>query len=450
MSLAQDRIELVVGKDVISGGRALLGYEIKWSVFDQPSAFSFRMGWDKTAAELAARIPPGTPCALQARLQDGTIRRFLIGLIEAAEQRSAPQTTLEFRGRDYMQALYRGFVLEETSLAQRTYIELTRKVLDLAGLNAFPLIADNSANVQIVSGGKAKRGRDFTAEVTKLSTGSGDGLSEVVQIALKTRLGERWIDFLNRQYKLAGLFLWTYAGQRAQPDGFVLTRPNATAKPSHSIVRQLADPKARSSNIIPPTNVINASFTADFTNRHDGVRVYGRGGGTRAGRKKIQGEFADAAMNAAGLTGAMVVHDDDAKTPAECEYVARRIAAEERRQALRLRYTIAGHSYGLPNGFGVFMPDIVLRILDEPFGLIDQSYYLHSVTYRLSEGGGSTTELELMPTSSLVFAEKLFDPTARHTTWTRGTAHMTAAEREAQQAAEFRAAVARAARGYGL
>jgi prophage tail gpP-like protein len=114
-------------------------------------------------------------------------------------------------------------------------------------------------------------------------------------------------------------------------------------------------------------------------------------------------------MTSYGFQNARVVTDEDCKSNAEAEYIARRTCAEERRAGWQLVYTVSGHTYPsqfAKNSFGVWVPDTVCRVDDDELD-IHGNFYVESVTYRRSPE--TTTELTLMRPQDLVFADKLFD-----------------------------------------
>lgn len=372
-------------------------YECKASVLQQPAAFSLRMGWSDTAIGLLQRAVPGKPFELWVGP-----RKLQSGLIDARAVPSASSTTVEIRGRDYLGILFDAFVADDQSFAETTYLDLTRKVLDLAGLTkekGHYLVANNDGNRRFLTGTQLIPRHD--AELAnELLTGSLGGTGNLVFQTPKTQVGERYYDFLTRQYKLAGLFLW------ASPDKtFVLAAPNGRQPSLFRIYRA----RSNRGGIEEFSNVVDCRFNDDTTMRHTKATVFGRSGGGKNGIAMCQGEFRDPELSSAyGIDKNIVIHDQDVKNKTECEFVARRIIAEERRAGWQLEYTVAGHtvfSTDADDGIATWGPDVVVQVDDEELG-IHGPFYLEGCTYSRSSSG-TTTRLTLMRPSDLIFATGL-------------------------------------------
>jgi prophage tail gpP-like protein len=155
-------------------------------------------------------------------------------------------------------------------------------------------------------------------------------------------------------------------------------------------------------------DAISFRYQDDTTMRHAAYIVYGRGGSGKEGRDLIMGTYVDEEMVAYGFQNSRTVTDDDCKSNAEADYIARRTCAEERRAGWQLSYTVSGHTYPsqfAKNSFGVWVPDTVCRVDDDELD-IHGNFYIEAVTYKRSPE--TTTELTLMRPQDLIFADKLF------------------------------------------
>lgn len=375
-------------------------YEVTVSVLNQPAAFSLRLGWGKTLEALRQKCQPGKKFQLFIGTLDEKGDRHLVqvqsGRLDRRAIPSASASVLEVKGRDYLAQVFDSYILEERAFSERTYFNLTRKVLDTVGLKDHDLLADNDSNRALITSTKKTRKSKNTIAIDQIETGATSGGGKVVYQTLKAKLGTSWYQFLKDQYKLAGLFLWcTGEGD------FVLGRPHATTPSVFKIKRQ----RNSTRNVV---NVIDADYSDDTTMRHSRAIVYGRAGGTKAGRKKIRGEYIDAEMVAYGFDKPIVVHDDDVKNQKQADYVARRIIAEERREGWHLDYTIPGHTIPSPYAKGavaVWGQDFVCHVDDDELE-INKEYYIESVTF--SRKPETTTKISLMRKEDLVFAENLF------------------------------------------
>jgi len=391
---ATDTVRIkIAGKDI----NFVESYEVKVSILQQPSAFSLRLGWSDTAVELMNLAVPGAPFELWVGP-----RRLQSGLLDARAVPSAGNTTVELRGRDYLARLFDAFVAEDQSFTQPTYYELTRKVMDLAGLteaDGHYLIINNDANRRFLTGTKLIARQD--AELaTELLTGALGGTGNLVFQTPKTKVGERYYDFLTRQFKLAGLFLW------ASPDKtFVLAAPNARQGPLYNIYRA----RGGTGGADETSNVIDCRFNDDTTMRHSMATVFGRSGGGKNGIATCEGEFVDDEMfNVYKIDKRIVIHDADVKNREQCEFVARRIISEERRAGWQLEYTVAGHtifSGDADDLIATWGPDTVVQVDDEELGM-HGLFYLEACTYSRSNSG-TTTKLTLMRPTDLLFATGL-------------------------------------------
>lgn len=365
-------------------------YAIQMSVLQQPAAFTLRLGWSEVAAELLDIAQPGIPFELRVAgvaVQTGRIDgRRLRG--------SSGGSFVEVKGRDWMAGVFDSFVEEERGFANATYYDLTRTVLDLCGLKDRGLEATNAAYQKAIAGFQTVK--VVNEETVKaIETGAAaQTQTKVVNKTLKAKLGERWLDWLQRQYKLVGLFLWC-TGE----GNFVLGEPQWDQEPAFTIL------KARGITTEFAT-VLDTDWNDDTTGRFAEIVVHGRSGGGAVGRAKVKGSYVDAEMVARGFTKRLVVHDEDCKTKDQCEYVARRTAAEQRRAGWTLRYTVSGHTVPGIKGPGVAIwgPDLTCRVSDDEIP-IEGKLYIEAIEF--SRKPETTTTLTLMRPEDLVFAQKV-------------------------------------------
>lgn len=406
-------------------------YEVKTSVLTQPGAFSLRLGWNKTAAELLKLATPGTPFELYI----GSVQ-VMSGLTYGRAQPSSNFTQIEIKGRDYLGVLFDDEVAQEQSFTDDTYFKLTRRILDQVGLKEdtgdgqggptrFVLDDNNDNNRATVSRVKVKpRSRGEIVELTP--TGMPGGAGKVFYKSVKTKVGTRWFDVLQDQYKFRGLFLWSTGS-----GNFVLTRPRADMDPTCQIKRTRGANRQQG-------DAISCRFQDDVTMRHATYTVYGRGGSGKEGRDEIRGAYVDEEMVAFGFRHARTVEDRDCKSNKEAEHIARRLCAEERRAGWQLEYTVSGHTFPslvAKGSYGVWTHDTVCRVDDDELD-IHGNFYVEGVSY--SRSPETTTTITLMRPQDLVFAEKLFD----QPTNVGGSAKKKATDPGASKLAEARRAAA--------
>jgi prophage tail gpP-like protein len=387
-------------------------YEVKVSVLQQPAAFTLRLGSGETASQILKRYPPGTPFALFVGAA-GHRSQIQSGRIYSRGAPSGKHTQVEIKGRDHLAALFDDEVQFEYTFPDKTYYELTRKVLNVVGLTErtedgapkFALYSNNDNNRQLVSRVPTAKPQAKGELVEQKETGATSGAGKLVYQTLKTSVGTRWYDFLQQQYKLAGLFLW------ATGEGnFALAQPRADQPPAYKILRQRGQLRDHG-------NILECRFQDDVTNRHAMIIVHGRGGSGKNGRGKIFGHYTDKEMVAYDLHNVRTVHDEDIKSDQEAKYLARKLVAEERRAGWQLEYTMSGHiipSVVAKDSTAVWCPDMVCRVDDEELD-IHGNFYIEAVTF--SRSPETTTTVTLMRPEDLVFADKLFsDPTGANST----------------------------------
>lgn len=376
-------------------------YEVVVSILKQPASFSMRLGWTKNLEELRQKCQPGKHFELLIGVYDektgiNTLAKMQSGRIDRRAIPKGGPSVLEVKGRDYLAQVYDSYILEEQAFAEKTYLALTRKVLDTVGLSSHTLETDNTANRALITSTKKSKKSKKSIAVDTIETGATSGQGRVVYQTLKAKLGTTWYQFLKDQYKLAGLFLW------CKGDGnFILGQPDATTE---SVLKIIHKTNATRNYV----NEVDRDYIDDTTSRHSKAVVYGRSDSTKGGPKKVRGEFIDTEMVAYGFDKPIVLFDEDAKTTQEAEYIARRTIADERREGWKLDYTIPGHITPCnfsKYGFAVWGPDLVCRVDDDEL-VVNKDYYIESVTY--SRKPETLTTVSLMRREDLVFADKLF------------------------------------------
>jgi prophage tail gpP-like protein len=243
---------------------------------------------------------------------------------------------------------------------------------------------------------------------------------------LKAKFGEKWFDFLKHELDRAGLFLIT--GEAGE---FILCVPNTTQEPSYRLLREAG--KTRNA-----VSVIKAHYKNTATTRYTTYIVHGRGGGSptssiqippdapddvraaliaaagSGAQKPINNAYTDPEMVAWGFPAgrAWTKKDPHVTSPAQCLYLAKRKAAEDRRRNWQLTYTVPGHTWPSLRAGGkriCWAIDTIVEVIDEDFGL-NGNYWIESVAFQRGAQGSSTT-LQLMRPEDLVFGDPT-DPTS--------------------------------------
>lgn len=401
----EDIVSITVGDEGLSASNSKNGrtdvesYEVKISTFQQPSAFTIRVGRSTNTAELLKRFSHGKNFVLhigETKVQTGTIYGQGVP--------SMRSTNVELKGRDYIARLFDDDIQDELTFNDKSYYDLTRRVLNVVGMreqaDRFKLTASNEANRELISRARKvkRRSKKPGAQIIEeIQTGVGAGGGKLVQTKIQANVGTSYYNFLQEQYKLAGLFLLATA------DGnFVLFQPNADQEPAYKVLVQDDQPLALG-------RAIDRSFSDDATQRHSACVVYGRAGTGTDGRSKIRGYYIDEQMTGYGFDHVRTIYDQDVKSEEQANYVARRWIAEERRQGWKLEYTLSGHilpSTKGTDGYLVWTPDMVCEVTDQQLGFVEQPFYIQEVTFRRSPH--MTTTISLMRPEDLVFAEGLF------------------------------------------
>lgn len=422
-------------------------YSVKCSVFQQPSAFTLKTGDSASlAADLVAKHKPGDPFGLRIQ-RVGTGSDFDVALqtgrLDGADIPETDETVVEFTGRDTMAALWDDFFLQEDSFTEATFYDLTAKQLKAVGYDPdIWLLTGETARKKAVTNAHVGMTRDGTAPIRmgsttvqtldmmwawKPSAGGGAALGAVGELSapragnpstdaktyqveevtggqprqelktLKAVVGQRRYDFLKQQYKRIGLFLWSI------PSGhFALSTPNTSQEPSFRLTRILDGSPAEN-------NIKSGGLHNDTTQRFAHTLVFGRAGGGKDGRRRIVGRYTDAEMiDRYRLIKRIAYDESDIKTQKAADNLARRYAADARRQSRSLVYTVSGHSaisLDHPGQRRPFYVNSMVHVIDQKNG-IDGNYYLGDVEFRRSMSEGTITRLTLYWPEDLVFAEE--------------------------------------------
>jgi len=372
---------LIEGKEI----KIVESYECKVSVLQQPAAFSLKTGWGGTIAGLRKQVNPGD--SFQLLVGDVPVQA---GRVDAVNVPDGNISQVEIKGRDWTQVLFKSSILNEVSFSQRTFRDVTEKVLEIVGLGEHSLIGFNDANRQMMTHKETKvvaKENPASDQISRQDAGlteAGD-VQTITTESLRAKVGETWWQWLQRQYKLAGIYLWCTA------DGsFVISSPDPNQVPSYNIQRRRNQTRVE-------TNIEGCQFTNDAAGRYALYVVNGRYGAGAGGRGRYSADFADIEMADWGFTEPYVIYDNDVKSQRQAEYRARRECAEHRRAGWNLHYTMAGHIVPTGRQIGDFKnwgPDLLCRVNDEEIG-ITGDYYIDAVTFSRNEEK-TTTRIELM------------------------------------------------------
>lgn len=378
-----DRVRLVLAGSEVYIAES---WEVKCSIFTQPAGFSLRMGNAAVLAELIRKYPPRTPFQLfigKALQQTGRTDA------PGAED-SAGGSEFSVRGRDALSPLHDDLIADESNFSEPTYLELVKKQLKEVGLGDRTVTGSNRANREIKAGVKLQELLPPRTVDQILTDAAPSGTtSGIVHQSVQAKLGERRYEFLKRYLDLAGLFLWAAA------DGnFILSEPNVNQKPAFRIQRRLSDTR-------DTTNVKRGSFEDATEHRFSEYSVYGRGAGKKGGHPKALGTFVDSEMVNWGFKKTKTIRAARARTKEQAEFIARRHAAEDRRQGSKLRYVMSGSSTPSLNGSRlIYGVDMLCEVDDEIYGF-RETFYVSDVAFRRSPQ--TETELLLTRPQDLVF-----------------------------------------------
>jgi len=362
-------------------------YNVTLGIMAQPSTFSVSLGSGDVAGELLKKMTPRSLVELYVgptRVQWGIVED-----VSASSGGGATEVTLS--GRDWITPLVKTYVRAEKSFGVATYYDLTRQVLDICGLADRPLDGNNDVARQKATRSVKVKAEPATDVVEQLETNAVTRPgTKIVYNRIVAKLGQTWWDFLKSQYKQVGLYLW------ATPDGgFVLARPTAKQRPLYYIRHGRGITRDQ-------CNITSLPYQNKTSGRHSKCTVMSRVGGKK-GRGQVYGDWVDAEMVSYGFADEIVIHDNDCKTVAACEYLAKRTLAEERRANCSITVTVSGHTTPslLDSGqMVVWMPDTMVTLRSEEYGFEDD-FYIEEVTF--SRGPQTTTTLKLMRKLDLIY-----------------------------------------------
>jgi prophage tail gpP-like protein len=391
------------GEEVID----ITSYSVRLGIFEQPGSFTCTIGRPYKFRALAERFPPKTKYEV---FLNG--RCIQIGLTDGFRQATShSKTEIVLSGRDPLQKLVDTEIHEKQSFTEVTYRQLVEMAIEKSGLNAmvdrfgvakFLLFAlNNAANRKAITGSHTiEELSDGDIESVEQDVGPGNTpTSRTVRNSIRVDVGERWWDFVVKQLRRVGLFLWCGA------DGtLVLASPNVTQSALYRLVR--TDEFA---------NIEDHSFDNDTTQRHSECRVYGATSAGKDGTDIFDAQFIDDEMvsylnpleadraNGGKITLVKSIRDSECKSKEQAQNLARREIAEERRAGWRLSYTIKGHS--LPeinaNADITVMPDTVLDVQDDDLGVYGP-LYVEGVTLT-GQGNETRTEIQVLRLEDVFF-----------------------------------------------
>jgi prophage tail gpP-like protein len=354
----QDRVTLT-----IAGSRLpnYVSYTVSTGVFKAPSNWTVTLGAGRpnkdalTAGELLRMANPGA--SFEMRIGETLVQT---GIVEDRDINDNGGTTVTVAGRDWMSKLVKNGPLEEIDFGQPTYFELTRKVLDLCGLEGHKLSGDNEAHRKAVSRSVKATSNPMTDVVESIETPTLVNANTKVNLQrVVGKIGGNWFDFLKSQYKKVGLFLWCTA-----TGDFVLSRPVGTKSPIYRIIKRRNIPRTM-------TATVQRQFSDHTSQRHAHAWCYGKGNGGKKGVSKFKGSWTDFELTQYGLHDYIVQHESEAQGQREAEYHAKRKIAEDRRDGWVLRYTVSGHTTPAmynPSQMLIWTPDTTALVVDEPLG----------------------------------------------------------------------------------
>lgn len=419
-------------------------YEISRRFFTKPGAFAVRVGHGGVTRDLLEKYPPGTPFTLWLDVDGGSIPQMTGRLDEPTPEGSAGATEVNLRGRDWLAPLVDSMPRVERTWSNATFRKLTEDLIAAVGIKGYALAFTNAANAAAVRGipkTETKRvkqtysatsvGEEYPPElrlvgshpdvgpvyqvqpvrsgVTVVSTDVFRDVTTVVgyevQNPLKWKVGQAALSFLEAEFNRAGLFIFASVDEKS----YIVTQPTTEQAPTWRIARARGDSRG----------VISARHRNSTARRHSHYTVWGRGGGGGDPRKQVVGEYIDQEMLAWGLEKQWSKIDDLAKTSKQAEYLAKRYAAEARRNGWELVYTVREHTWPRVDGRGYAAWDIdaIVDVQDDEYGIFGP-HWVEGIAMRGGGDQGTTTEITLMRPSDLIFGDEVLDPkTAKRKGW---------------------------------
>ncbi len=381
-------------------------YSVSISVFQQPAAFSLKLGvpnvedlWARHLPEMSFELQlRHTPEGSETPSKEVTLQTGRLDTVDVVE--GASGTSLEYKGRDNMRELFKSYFRADTEYSEKSYYDLVLAQIEAVGFTANDLQSGDTAREKMAVEGTQTRaprsGTQSPTGQTQITSQAESGEARVVYNTITGNAGEQRFAWLRAQLQRAGLFLWCGPG-----GWFLLSAPNADQEPVFEIRRTLSG----------EVNARLVRLTRDTTNRHWRVRVLGRAGGGRDGQRQVTGHHDDTFIqylvdNFGAKRTVRFDLDDQIRTAEEAEYKARRLAAEERRESRSVEYEIAGHTVPAihqPGQRTIPLPNFCCRVTDERIGLDNTLMWVGDTTFTRSSAG-TRTRVKLYYPRDLVFA----------------------------------------------
>lgn len=395
---SDDSVRVKIGA---ADARIVEQYTFESSILRQPAAFSLKLSGGKGAKDVLAKYPPGP--MTRVALYIGPYRQFTGELDACNAGGDSTSTSIAMKGRDMMGRLHDNDITGERTFNNATYEELFKAALEDCGQGHKIVEISNAANRKVRAGFNVKVGKEPIKVDEVKTTPTAKGFANIV-IA---KMGETWLQFLERQFQKIGLFPWADAN-----GNFVLSRPNGEQEAIYHFYRKRSAGGGASPDDIKTANVKSFEYTNDTTKRFSEVVIFARNGGRKKGHNHTNGKFTDEEMVALGFNRRRVYRDVDCTNADEATYFARSKIAETNRASVKLQYTISGHSAPTisdPKKRAIVTPDTVARIDDDELG-IHENMYIEAVEYRSPP---RTTVITLMRVQDLLFGEEQADKNAK-------------------------------------
>lgn len=401
-----DRFVLLLGEESLYN---MSEYTVKCSVFSQPATFSVTAGWGAIASDLLAKGPPFTKYQLLLGEEKTPVQT---GYIDGHGSPGGNSTEVNFRGRDMMAWLYDSSFHADQTFCDQTYLQITQWATEQCVPDQWVIYSSNDANRKAlvkkqtieyepepVAGDLPSwRDRQDNPYQTPASDETVSQTKKERKIRasynkLTAKVGEGYYQWLTREYKKAGLFLWC-----AGDGSFVLSAPNANQEPVARLVRRRGDTRDK-------TNIIKCRYDNNTRPRFGKTVVWFRTGGGRSKRESQSAEAIDQEMIDWGFElKTRHISDRDITTQQAARNAALRNVAEQRRAGFHLEYIVSGHHVpSIDDGTPIpWTCDTVIELDDEELDLHGR-YYVSDVTYNV--GAKTETSVTLMRPSDMVFAE---------------------------------------------
>jgi prophage tail gpP-like protein len=157
---------------------------------------------------------------------------------------------------------------------------------------------------------------------------------------------------------------------------------------------------------------VQRSFSEHTSGRHAFSYCFGKGGEHAKAVHVMERMDNDYELYRFGFTDEIVQYDEEAKTPLDAEYLAKRKMGEDRRDNWILRYTVSGHTTPSLSGdrMLIWTPNTTVTVLDEELGdflgnnsqfSTGQDCYLESLEF--TRYPATTTALRIMRKQDLYY-----------------------------------------------